>query len=117
MARPPAVALSAVRTVVSSSGPSRSRRPMTLSRTPFSTQRRVSPTRYARKSRISAVTSGPGRCQLSEEKAYTVPGHPKFELIRVKSREVLGHALRQEKSVKEAVADLVAFTNVTVAGA
>lgn len=50
----------------------------------------------------------------AEEKAYTVPGHPKFELIRVKAREVLGKALRQEVSAKEAVADLVAFTNTTV---
>jgi multiple sugar transport system substrate-binding protein len=53
----------------------------------------------------------------AEEKAYSVPGHPKFELIRVKSREVLGQALKQERSVKEAVADLVAFTNTTVASA
>jgi ABC-type glycerol-3-phosphate transport system substrate-binding protein len=50
----------------------------------------------------------------AEEKAYTVPGHPKFEQIRVKSREVMGQALRQQKSVKEAVAELAAFTNTTV---
>ena len=50
----------------------------------------------------------------AEEKAYSVPGHPKFEQIRVKSREVLGQALRQQKSVKEAVAELAAFTNTTV---
>ncbi|HEV2126170.1 MAG TPA: hypothetical protein VGW38_25725, partial [Chloroflexota bacterium] len=53
----------------------------------------------------------------AEEKAYTVPGHPKFELIRVKAREVMGQALKQEKSVKEAVADLAAFTNSTLASA
>jgi multiple sugar transport system substrate-binding protein len=53
----------------------------------------------------------------AEEKAYTVPGHPKFELIRVKSREVMGQALQQQRSVKEAVADLVAFTNTTVTSA
>ncbi len=53
----------------------------------------------------------------AEEKAYTVPGHPKFELIRVKAREVMGQALKQEKSAKEAVADLVAFTNTTVSSA
>lgn len=50
----------------------------------------------------------------AEEKAYTVPGHPKFEQIRVKSREVMGQALKQEKSVKEVVADLVAFANTIV---
>jgi ABC-type glycerol-3-phosphate transport system substrate-binding protein len=53
----------------------------------------------------------------AEEKAYTVPGHPKFELIRVKAREVMGQALQQQRSVKEAVADLVAFTNTTVSSA
>ncbi|HEX2033187.1 MAG TPA: extracellular solute-binding protein [Chloroflexota bacterium] len=53
----------------------------------------------------------------AEEKAYTVPGHPKFELMRVKAREVMGQALKQEKSAKEAVADLVAFINTTVASA
>ncbi|HEX2517435.1 MAG TPA: extracellular solute-binding protein, partial [Chloroflexota bacterium] len=53
----------------------------------------------------------------AEEKAYTVPGHPKFEQIRVKSREVMGQALKQERSVKEAVADLAAFTNALLASA
>lgn len=43
-----------------------------------------------------------------------MPGHPKFEQIRVKSREVMGQALKQEKSVKEVVADLVAFANTIV---
>jgi maltose-binding protein MalE len=53
----------------------------------------------------------------AQDKAYSVPGHPKFELIRVKAREVMGKALRQEVSVKEAVADLVAFTNTTATSA
>ena len=53
----------------------------------------------------------------AEEKAYTVPGHPKFEQIRVKSREVMGQALKQERSVKEAVVDLAAFTNALLASA
>ena len=53
----------------------------------------------------------------AEEHAYTVPGHPKFEQIRVKSREVMAQALKQERSAKEAVADLTAFTNALLASA
>ena len=53
----------------------------------------------------------------AEEQAYTVPGHPKFEQIRVKARAVMGQALKQERSAKEAVADLAAFTNALLAGA
>ena len=48
---------------------SRSRRPTIVSRTPFSRQRFDSVCSDRRSSRMSAVTSGVGRLQLSEENA------------------------------------------------
>ena len=52
--------------------PSRSRRPITCTRTPCCTQREVSFSRYAAIRRISASTSAGGRRQLSLEKAKSV---------------------------------------------
>ncbi|MGH2352202.1 MAG: extracellular solute-binding protein, partial [Chloroflexota bacterium] len=50
----------------------------------------------------------------AQDKAWSVPGHPKFEQIRVKIREVMPQALRREKSVKEALSEMAAFTNTTL---
>src|SRR5687768_17297850 len=50
----------------------RSRRPITVSRTPLAMQRSTSDSRYLRNSRISISTSRCGRFQLSAEKAYSV---------------------------------------------
>jgi hypothetical protein len=43
-----------------------------------------------------------------------VPGHPKYQEIRAKIREVMPQALRREKSVKEALAEMAAFANATL---
>ena len=50
----------------------------------------------------------------AQDKGWSVPGHPKFAELRVKYREVLPQALKQEKSVKTAVAEMAAFTNTTI---
>src|SRR6266581_1419401 len=55
------------------SGPgSRSRRPISSSRTSFCARRGVSVRRYRARRRINAATSAAGRFQLSAEKAYNV---------------------------------------------
>jgi ABC-type glycerol-3-phosphate transport system substrate-binding protein len=50
----------------------------------------------------------------AQDKGWSVPGHPKFSQLRVKIREVVLKAMRREKSVKEAVAEMTAFTNTTI---
>jgi ABC-type glycerol-3-phosphate transport system substrate-binding protein len=50
----------------------------------------------------------------AQDKGWSVPGHPKFAQLRVKIREVVLQAMRREKSVKEAVAEMAAFTNATI---
>jgi ABC-type glycerol-3-phosphate transport system substrate-binding protein len=53
----------------------------------------------------------------AQDKGWSVPGHPKFAQLRVKIREVVLQAMRREKSVKEAVAEMAAFTNTTLSSA
>ena len=53
----------------------------------------------------------------AQDKGWSVPGHPKFSQLRVKMREEILKALRREKSVKEAIAEMAAFTNTTVTSA
>jgi multiple sugar transport system substrate-binding protein len=48
--------------------------------------------------------------------AWSVPQHPKFQQIRVKITALQDAALKQEKSVKEAVADMIGQTNTLIAG-
>jgi ABC-type glycerol-3-phosphate transport system substrate-binding protein len=50
----------------------------------------------------------------AQDKGWSVPGHPKFSQLRVKIREVVLQAMRREKSVKEAVAEMAAFTDATI---
>ncbi|HVG98784.1 MAG TPA: extracellular solute-binding protein [Chloroflexota bacterium] len=50
----------------------------------------------------------------AQDKGWSVPGHPKFSQLRVKIREVVLQAMRREKSVKEAVSEMAAFTNTTI---
>ncbi|MBI3971212.1 MAG: extracellular solute-binding protein [Chloroflexi bacterium] len=50
----------------------------------------------------------------AQDKAWSVPGHPKYEQIRVKIREVMPQVLKREKSVKEALSEMAAFTNTTL---
>jgi ABC-type glycerol-3-phosphate transport system substrate-binding protein len=50
----------------------------------------------------------------AQDKGWSVPGHPKFSQLRVKIREVVLQAMRREKSVKEAVAEMASFTNTTI---
>lgn len=50
----------------------------------------------------------------AQDKGWSVPGTPKFSVLRVKIREVVLQAMRREKSVKEAVAEMAAFTTTTV---
>ncbi len=50
----------------------------------------------------------------AQDKGWSVPGHPKFSVLRVKIREVVLQAMRREKSVKEAVSEMAAFTTTTV---
>ncbi len=69
---PPAVSASAASIDESTRSGSRSRRPITRSRTPCSTQFRTSPRRYVSNRPINAFTSRLGRRQLSEENAYSV---------------------------------------------
>jgi multiple sugar transport system substrate-binding protein len=49
--------------------------------------------------------------------ARSVPQHPHFEQIRVKIREIHRPVLQQQRSVKEGLAEMVAFANTTLAGA
>jgi ABC-type glycerol-3-phosphate transport system substrate-binding protein len=49
--------------------------------------------------------------------AWSVPQHPKFEFVRRKVVELQAAALKQEKSVKEAVAEIIAQTAVQLAAA
>jgi maltose-binding protein MalE len=53
----------------------------------------------------------------AQDKGWSVPGHPKYEQVRAKIREVMPQALRQEKSVKEAVSEMAAFTNTVLTSA
>jgi hypothetical protein len=46
-----------------------------------------------------------------------VPQHPKFEFVRRKVVELQVAALKQEKSVKEAVAEIIAQSAVQLAAA
>jgi ABC-type glycerol-3-phosphate transport system substrate-binding protein len=50
----------------------------------------------------------------AQDKAWSVPGHPKYQEIRAKIREVMPQALRREKSVKEAISEMAAFANTTL---
>jgi ABC-type glycerol-3-phosphate transport system substrate-binding protein len=50
----------------------------------------------------------------AQDKGWSVPGHPKFAQLRVKIREVVLQAMKREKSVKAAVAEMAAFTNTTI---
>src|SRR5215207_3693459 len=72
MRAPDAVSDSTWSIVCRSDDGSRSRRPRMVRRTPFSRHRFASPSRARRNRRMSAVTSGVGRFQLSDEKAYSV---------------------------------------------
>jgi multiple sugar transport system substrate-binding protein len=53
----------------------------------------------------------------AQDKGWSVPGHPKYEQIRVKIREVMPVALKREKSVKEAVSEMAAYTNTVLTSA
>ena len=48
--------------------------------------------------------------------AWSVPQHQKFQQIRVQITALQDAALKQEKSVKEAVADMIGQTNTLIAG-
>ena len=50
----------------------------------------------------------------AQDKGWSVPGHPKFSQLRVKIREEVLKAMRREKSVKEAIAEMASFTNTTI---
>ena len=50
----------------------------------------------------------------AQDKGWSVPGHPKFSQLRVKIREEVLKAMRREKSVKEALAEMASFTNTTI---
>src|SRR5207302_1998861 len=69
---PAAVARSAARIAATSGAGSRSRRPTTSKRTPFSSSRGVSVWRWRANRRMSVATSLAGRFQLSAEKANSV---------------------------------------------
>ena len=50
----------------------------------------------------------------AQDKGWSVPGHPKYEQIRVKIRQVTNQALKRERSVKEAISEMAAFATTTL---
>lgn len=52
----------------------------------------------------------------SLQHGWSVPQHPQYALIRTKLIEVLQGAMRQERSVREALADAAAYSNALLAG-
>jgi multiple sugar transport system substrate-binding protein len=52
----------------------------------------------------------------SLQHGWTVPQHPKYAEMRTKLIDVTRQAMRQERSVKEALSDAAAFSNALLAG-